>query len=65
MSGLRDLRTEGVPPIIIALIIVLGALLVFELLGHDFFVFFNSDTDEVNVVYRRRDGNYGLIEPEF
>lgn len=31
MSGLRDLRTEGVPPIIIALIIVLGALLVFEL----------------------------------
>jgi putative sigma-54 modulation protein len=35
-----------------------------ELLGHDFFVFFNPDTSQVNVVYRRRDGNYGLIEPE-
>ena len=34
-----------------------------ELLGHDFFVFTNADTDEVNVVYRRRDHNYGLIEP--
>jgi len=36
-----------------------------ELLGHDFFVFTNAETDEVNVIYRRRDGNYGLIEPEF
>jgi len=35
-----------------------------ELLGHDFFVFFNASTGEVNVLYRRRDGNYGLIEPE-
>jgi putative sigma-54 modulation protein len=35
-----------------------------ELLGHDFFVFFNAGTEEVNVLYRRRDGNYGLIEPE-
>ena len=36
-----------------------------ELLGHDFFVFSNSQTEQVNVLYRRRDGNYGLIEPEF
>ncbi len=36
-----------------------------ELLGHDFFVFRNAETEEVNVLYRRRDGNYGLIEPEF
>lgn len=36
-----------------------------DLLGHDFYVFANSETDEVNVIYRRRDGNYGLIEPEF
>ena len=36
-----------------------------ELLGHDFFVFFNPDLEEVNVVYKRKDGNYGLIEPEF
>lgn len=35
-----------------------------ELLGHDFYVFLNSDTNEVNVVYKRRDGAYGLIEPE-
>ena len=41
------------------------AVMQMELLGHDFFVFSNSDTDEVNVVYRRKDGNYGLIEPEF
>ncbi len=34
-----------------------------EALGHDFFVFRNSDTEQINVIYRRRDGNYGLIEP--
>ncbi|BCV25484.1 ribosome hibernation-promoting factor, HPF/YfiA family [Gelria sp. Kuro-4] len=39
------------------------ALLQMNLLGHDFFVFRNAETEEVNVVYRRRDGNYGLIEP--
>lgn len=36
-----------------------------ELIGHDFFVFRNSSTETVNVVYRRADGNYGLIEPEY
>ena len=36
-----------------------------ELLGHSFFVFSNAETDEVNVVYKRKDGMYGLIEPEF
>jgi putative sigma-54 modulation protein len=35
-----------------------------ELLGHDFFVFFNADDGQINVVYRRRDGDYGLIQPE-
>ena len=40
------------------------AVLQLELIGHDFFVFQNGDTDDVNVVYRRRDGNYGLIEPQ-
>src|SRR6186713_3073893 len=39
------------------------AVLQLELVGHDFFVFRNADSDQVNVVYRRRDGNYGLIEP--
>ena len=36
-----------------------------ELLGHDFFVFVNAETDEVNVVYKRKGNTYGLIEPEF
>ena len=36
-----------------------------ELLGHSFYVFSNAETDEVNVVYRRKNGTYGLIEPEF
>jgi len=36
-----------------------------ELLGHDFYVFTNSETNQVNVIYRRKDGNYGLIEPDF
>ncbi|MGH2425596.1 MAG: ribosome hibernation-promoting factor, HPF/YfiA family [bacterium] len=40
------------------------AVMQLELLGHDFFVFRNSETMEVNVVYRRDDGKYGLIEPE-
>jgi len=35
-----------------------------ELLGHDFFVFYNADGGQFNVVYRRRDGNYGLLQPE-
>ncbi|MBN1311802.1 MAG: ribosome-associated translation inhibitor RaiA [Anaerolineae bacterium] len=35
-----------------------------ELLGHDFFVFVNADTGGVNVIYLRKDGNYGLLEPE-
>jgi len=35
-----------------------------ELLDHDFFFFFNADTDRFAVVYRRNDGDYGLIEPD-
>ena len=35
-----------------------------ELLGHDFFVFVNAETDEVNVVYKRKGNTYGIIEPE-
>lgn len=41
------------------------AVMQMNLLGHSFFVFTNSDTEDVNVVYRRKDGNYGLIEPYF
>jgi putative sigma-54 modulation protein len=36
-----------------------------ELLGHDFFVFYNAGTGSVNVLYRRKEGDYGLIDPIF
>lgn len=35
-----------------------------ELLGHDFFVFFSAEEEAINVLYRRRDGNYGLLQPD-
>lgn len=41
------------------------AILQMNLLGHAFFMFYNADTRQVNVVYKRKDGNYGLIEPEY
>jgi putative sigma-54 modulation protein len=40
------------------------AVLQMDLIGHEFFMFRNADDDEINVVYKRKDGNYGLIEPE-
>ena len=40
------------------------AILQMNLLGHSFFVFTNAETESVNVVYKRKDGEYGLIEPE-
>jgi ribosome hibernation promoting factor len=40
------------------------AILQLELVGHDFYLFRNLDSDDLNVVYRRRDGGYGLIEPQ-
>jgi putative sigma-54 modulation protein len=40
------------------------AVMQMNLLGHNFFVFTNAENEQVNVVYRRKDGNYGLIEPD-
>lgn len=40
------------------------AIMQMNMLGHSFFVFSNAESEQVNVVYRRKDGNYGLIEPE-
>ena len=40
------------------------AVLQLELVGHDFFVFRDADSNEVNIVYRRNQGGYGLIEPQ-
>lgn len=39
------------------------AVMQMEMVGHDFFVFINADTEKTAVVYKRKDGNYGLIEP--
>ena len=41
------------------------ACLQMELLGHNFYVFRNSETDEINVVYKRKGNTYGIIEPEY
>ena len=41
------------------------AILQMDLLGHNFFVYQDADTSKVNVVYKRKDGDYGLLEPEF
>jgi len=41
------------------------AIMEMEMLGHSFYVFRNGHTDVVNVVYKRNDGTYGLIEPEY
>lgn len=40
------------------------AVMQMELLGHNFFVFMNDETDEINVVYKRKDGDFGLLQPE-
>ena len=40
------------------------AMLQLEMLGHSFYMFTNGDTNQINVIYKRKDGNYGLIEPE-
>lgn len=40
------------------------AIMQMNMLGHSFYVFSNAETEDVNVVYRRKDGKYGLIEPE-
>jgi putative sigma-54 modulation protein len=40
------------------------AIMRMDMVGHNFFVFANGETEQINVVYRRHDGHYGLIEPE-
>jgi putative sigma-54 modulation protein len=59
-SELRVVKTKRFP---MKPMDVEEAVLQMELLSHDFFVFTNASTDEVNVIYKRKDGNYGLIEP--
>lgn len=56
----KIVRTKRVP---IKPMAIEEAVLQMDLLGHDFYVFHNADTDEMNVIYRRKRGDYGLIEP--
>ena len=41
------------------------AILQMDLLGHNFFVYQDADSSKVNVIYKRKDGDYGLLEPDF
>ena len=60
-SGPRIVKTKQFP---VKPMSAEEAALQLELVGHDFFVFRNADSEEINVVYRRAQGGYGLIEPE-
>ncbi|OEH86772.1 ribosomal subunit interface protein [Desulfuribacillus stibiiarsenatis] len=53
-------KSFGVKPMVVE-----EAILQMNLIGHDFYVFLNAEEDAVNVVYKRRNGQYGLIKPEF
>ena len=64
-------KEERVPDIVVKakrfpvkLMTVEEASVQMELLGHDFFIFLNADNNSFNVLYRRKDGDYGLILPE-
>ncbi len=69
-SAVQDSQEEDAPRIVRTKRFALKpmdaeeAVMQMELLGHDFFVFRDAESSEVSVVYKRRDGNYGLIESE-
>ena len=58
-----DYRVVRKKQVIIKPISVDEAILEMNMVNHNFFMFINAETDEVNVVYKRADGNYGLLEP--
>lgn len=61
----RDFRVVRTKRFAVKPMAVEEAILQMNLLGHEFFMFSNAKSKQVNVVYRRKDGNYGLIEPDF
>ena len=69
--NVEDSESDGVAKIVrtkrfaIKPMSVEEAAMQMDLLGHNFFVFANDNTNKVNVLYKRKDGNFGLIEPEF
>jgi putative sigma-54 modulation protein len=65
VSEEKDFNVQKVKRFAIKPIDIEEAILQMNLIGHQFFVFSNSTTGDVNVVYKRKDGNYGLIEPEY
>ena len=56
-----DIRYKSIP---VKPVSVEEAILQMNMLNHDFFVFINAETSETNVVYKRKDNSYGLLEPE-
>ena len=60
----EEIRIERVKKFDLKPMYVEDAAIQMELLGHNFFVFINAETDQPNVVYKRKGGTYGLIEPE-
>ena len=64
-DGARELKVVRTKRFAVKPMTVEEALMQMDLLGHSFFVFTNAESGETNVVYRRRDGRYGLIEPEY
>lgn len=69
-GGGEEMETEASPKVVKVKRFAIKPMLVdeaidqMELLGHDFFLFINADTGELNLLYRRKDSNYGIIEPE-
>lgn len=61
----RDLEIVRTKRFVVKPMTVDEAVLQMELLGHDFFVFADAESDELNVVYRRKDGRYGLLQPVY
>lgn len=59
----EDYKVVRKKQVIIKPISVDEAILEMNMVNHNFFMFINAETDEVNVVYKRDDGNYGLLEP--
>lgn len=60
VSKIVKIKTFGVKPMSAD-----EAILQMELIGHNFYVFLDAETDLVKVVYKRKDGNYGMLEPAF
>ena len=60
----QEIRIERVKKFDIKPMYPEDAAVQMELLGHNFYIFVNADTDQTNVIYKRKGGSYGLIEPE-